>query len=132
MYQKSQFGQMTDLDKIAMMAKYYAKTHNCNYNIILLNPNGNGDFEPNVSSYEFVVDSYFEKERPNAVLLMRTETPRNVAVSPKQFIISNPHVPKPHSPQYQSPVIRKPKIGRNSLCLCNSGRKYKHCCFNNK
>ena len=26
------------------------------------------------------------------------------------------------------PVISPPKIGRNSLCPCGSGRKYKRCC----
>ena len=28
------------------------------------------------------------------------------------------------------PIIRKrSKWGRNSLCLCGSGKKYKHCCL---
>jgi uncharacterized protein len=26
-------------------------------------------------------------------------------------------------------VRRAPKIGRNELCPCGSGRKYKHCCY---
>lgn len=27
---------------------------------------------------------------------------------------------------------KNPKIGRNDLCLCGSGLKYKHCCINHK
>ena len=30
----------------------------------------------------------------------------------------------------QKPVINTNKIGRNSLCLCGSGKKYKKCCIN--
>jgi len=29
-------------------------------------------------------------------------------------------------------IRREPKIARNSLCPCNSGKKYKHCCINKK
>ena len=30
----------------------------------------------------------------------------------------------------QSPVVRaQPKIGRNDLCPCGSGKKYKKCCL---
>lgn len=28
----------------------------------------------------------------------------------------------------KSAPIRKPKVGRNELCPCGSGKKYKHCC----
>ena len=28
------------------------------------------------------------------------------------------------------PTIGKPKIGRNELCPCGSGKKYKKCCIN--
>jgi uncharacterized protein YecA (UPF0149 family) len=28
------------------------------------------------------------------------------------------------------PVRTKPKIGRNDLCPCKSGKKYKNCCIN--
>ncbi len=31
------------------------------------------------------------------------------------------------------PYVREePKVGRNSLCPCNSGKKYKRCCLNIK
>ncbi|MGH8610562.1 MAG: SEC-C metal-binding domain-containing protein, partial [Gammaproteobacteria bacterium] len=34
----------------------------------------------------------------------------------------------PPGPAVKSPVTRQhPKIGRNSLCPCGSGRKYKQC-----
>jgi len=29
-----------------------------------------------------------------------------------------------------APVTRKMKIGRNDLCPCRSGKKYKKCCLN--
>ena len=28
----------------------------------------------------------------------------------------------------QLPQRRGPKVGRNDLCTCGSGKKYKHCC----
>ena len=35
--------------------------------------------------------------------------------------------------QQSTPYIRETqKIGRNTLCLCNSGKKYKNCCLNKK
>ena len=42
-----------------------------------------------------------------------------------------------NEPKYTShgnvPYIRPdPKIGRNELCPCNSGQKYKHCCLQNE
>ena len=27
------------------------------------------------------------------------------------------------------PIRTEPKIGRNSICLCGSGKKYKNCCL---
>mgnify|MGYP006144619263 FL=1 len=27
-----------------------------------------------------------------------------------------------------SPLVQRKKIGRNDKCLCDSGKKYKHCC----
>jgi len=29
------------------------------------------------------------------------------------------------------PYIAQPKIGRNASCPCNSGKKYKNCCYSN-
>ena len=30
----------------------------------------------------------------------------------------------------ESPLVTSPKVGRNDLCPCGSGKKYKHCCLN--
>ena len=30
------------------------------------------------------------------------------------------------------PVRTTPKIGRNEICPCGSGKKYKNCCLNKK
>lgn len=59
-----------NLEAIVTVAKHDAKDHNCNYNIIISNP-VDGEFGDG-STYEIVADSYFEKERPNAKLLVTT------------------------------------------------------------
>lgn len=63
-----------DLEKIKNVAIHYAKEHNCNYNIILMNPNANGEFDlSSGSTYEYVTDSYFNKPRPNVIRLYTTD-----------------------------------------------------------
>ena len=63
-----------NLPVITEVAKEQAKDHNCNYNIIISNPNAKGEFDANEgSTYEIVGDSYFEKPRPNAKLLHKTD-----------------------------------------------------------
>ena len=64
------------LSDIVMVAKYEAKEHNCNYNIIVVNPVDNmeivnGRIGPG-ATYEYVADSYFNKERSNVRLLATT------------------------------------------------------------
>lgn len=61
-----------DLEAITEVAKHHAKEHGVNYNIIIHNPDENGEFQDG-STYEFVADSYFEKERPNVKLLHKTD-----------------------------------------------------------
>lgn len=60
-----------DKEAITEIAIHKAKEHGCNYNIILSNPI-DGEFGDG-STYEFVADSYFNKERPNAILLAKTD-----------------------------------------------------------
>jgi hypothetical protein len=31
--------------------------------------------------------------------------------------------------KYHTPIISEPKINRNDLCSCGSGKKYKKCCL---
>jgi hypothetical protein len=134
-----------DFDSIKTVAVHYAKEHNCKYNIILHNPNENGQFGED-STYEFVTDSYFNKERPNDILvevinptytidevIERNSEVRNLI---NTFSIKNDYIDyldsyfiKPHripTPQY---IRETPKIGRNQLCECGSGKKYKKCCI---
>lgn len=62
-----------DLELMKLVAVDRAKAHNCNYNIILMNPK-NGVFDQAAgSTYEMVADSYFEKERPHVILLHKTD-----------------------------------------------------------
>lgn len=62
-----------DLEAMTMLAVHEAKAHGVNYNIIISNP-VNGVFDENQSTYEMVADSYFEKERPNAVIVDTTDS----------------------------------------------------------
>jgi len=57
----------------------------------------------------------------------------------KQPFVFVPNEPCPESPHgspwpitsgsWSDPYIAEPKIPRNSLCPCNSGKKYKKCCL---
>lgn len=63
-----------NLEAIKDIAIESAKEHDCNYNVILVNPGEDGKFNVETgSTYEFVADSYFEKPRPNAIILHRTD-----------------------------------------------------------
>lgn len=63
-----------DLEAIKAVALDYAKKDGYNYNIILHNPNNKGEFDLSVgSTYEFVMDSYFNKPRPNVILICKTK-----------------------------------------------------------
>ena len=63
-----------NLELTKTLALEYAKDHNCNYNVIIMNPNSKGEFDISAgSTYEIVQDSYFEKERPNAKLIFKTD-----------------------------------------------------------
>lgn len=62
----------TNLEELKAIAIYNAKQHNCNYNIIIHNA-VDGAFKEGESTYEFVRDSYFETDRPNCVLLHKTD-----------------------------------------------------------
>jgi hypothetical protein len=60
-----------NLEQTKLVACRQGMEHNRNYNIIIMN-HVDGKFG-NGSTYETVADSYFNKERPNAVLLFRTD-----------------------------------------------------------
>lgn len=76
-----------DLEMMKAVAIHYAKEHNCNYNIIIYNPDDNGNFnQEEGSTYEFVRDSYFEKERPNVKLLHTTNDLLNIVQEPQKEI----------------------------------------------
>lgn len=67
-----------DIDEIKAMALHYARKFNCNYNVILHSPDKEGNFSLLAgSTYEFVSDSYFNKERPNVIILHRTDDLKN-------------------------------------------------------
>lgn len=136
-----------DFEAIKSVALYHAKEHNANYNVILMN-GVDGEFSlENGSTYEYVADSYFEKERPNAKILFRTDeelkfeelrTPDADVMAilgghdPNRYYITDSYrVPVPMEEYYSKGVtyVREtPKIGRNEPCPCGSGKKSKKCC----
>jgi len=63
-----------NLQQIKSLAVVSAQEHNCNYNVILVNPNDKREFDLSAgSTYEFVMDSYFDTPRPNAIILHTTD-----------------------------------------------------------
>ena len=134
-----------NLEAIKDVALHYAKEHNDNYNVIISNPI-NGEFGDG-STYEFVTDSYFEKER-NCVILMKTDdvlngelpvkTEKNILhVESEPFLISNIKDYKTTYPG-MSYGVNRPRIeprtverlpGRNDKCKCGSEKKFKKCCL---
>ena len=64
----------TDLELTKIIALQFAKKHNMNYTIFILNPNDKGEFDINAgSSYEMVIDTYWEKPRPNTKIVCTTD-----------------------------------------------------------
>jgi len=61
-----------DIDDIKAVAFNCAKEHGCNYTIIIHNP-VEGNFDKDNSTYEFVADTWFEKERPEHVVVCKTD-----------------------------------------------------------
>lgn len=63
-----------NLEAIKAVAMDYTKKDGYNYNIILHNPNAKGEFDLSAgSTYEFVMDSYFNTPRPNVILICKTK-----------------------------------------------------------
>jgi len=56
------------------------------------------------------------------------------AIFEKTNTLTNPYIldepVKPLKKGYYSDIRREPKTGRNELCTCGSGKKYKKCCIN--
>jgi hypothetical protein len=64
----------TDLKSMKEIAKFFSMQHKTKYTIIILNPDENGEFSfSNGSTYEYVQDSYFEKQRENVKVLCNTD-----------------------------------------------------------
>jgi hypothetical protein len=130
-----------DLETITIAAIHYAKEHNCNYNIIIKNPEDKGFGDD--STYEYVNDSYFDEDR-NCVILDRTDEilglhkveeyvePKEEFVKARTTIITpgNPKLPRKQKKATVIPISGKPR--RNGFCPCGSGLKYKRCCLYNQ
>ena len=45
----------------------------------------------------------------------------------------NPELAQEEKKKVKAPIVNEgPKVGRNDLCPCGSGKKYKNCCGRNK
>lgn len=134
-----------NLSEMKEVALYYARQHRCNYNTILLNPNEDGEFDlKNGSTYENVVDSFFEKERPNATIVFKTDDVLKPVVetidTPIPYKARNIEY-KPSNIQYDFFGSRKKRVAvrtgvkyfggvrieNNDSCPCKSGKKFKNC-----
>ena len=134
-----------NLYEMTEVAMYYAEVHNTNYNII----------RHNESSYEMVMDSYFEKDRPHCRILTDTDTmlsESRKAEALEDMLVNNEYAGDiwnefikitdesshyymddyfgHNGPTATHPIRTEPKIMRNSPCPCNSGKKYKKYCIN--
>jgi tyrosine-protein phosphatase YwqE len=139
-----------NLEAIIDIAKDSALKYGMNYNVILFNPDLNGNFDPEISTYEYVMDSYFEKERPNVILLYKTddllyESNTNEVstddVSVISTLINDNMLPNltysktnheiGNNTTYGYPFVREnSKTQNNGKCLCGSDKKFKKCCKN--
>ena len=143
-----------NLEAITMVALHHAKEHDCNYNVIISNPI-DGEFGDG-STYEYVADSYFKKER-DCILVMKTDDEKeeelpvkieknslygemgegkSLAISnesmeiSEQFIDFSGHFGHGMSRPRIEPRRVEKLPGRNEPCPCESGKKYKKCCIN--
>ena len=146
------------LEDIKMVSIHNAKEHGCNYTVFIHNPDENGEFSlEHGSTYESVIDTYWDKPRPNAKILFRTddlfaeEEFNAILDQSNDYIYQYGHeINKfikqirdttyhdniyndllPHKKPFGTPVeVRtEPKIQRNESCPCGSGKKYKKCCI---
>jgi hypothetical protein len=63
-----------NLDEVKSSAISKARQHKMNFNVIILNPDGDGNFSiASGSTYQIVADAYFDTPRPNAILLCKTD-----------------------------------------------------------
>lgn len=138
-----------NLEAMTDVAIHLAKEHNCNYNVILYNPDENGEFsESRGSTYEMVADSFFKKDRPNVKLIYKTDDLIEKEVEAEEIIESSHRFLFPEKMYeikntYKDIIVdnefgnlnpgityvrQEPKIGNNDSCKCGSGKKYKKCC----
>lgn len=52
----------------------------------------------------------------------------HIHLETNRLIFDGMELPALDAPSEPSPMISEPKVGRNDLCPCKSGKKYKHCC----
>ena len=132
-----------DYETIKLIAYSYARKHGVNYSVIMLNPSVDMTFDERCSTYEFVTDSYFSKERRNVIVMHKTgilpkDENEHTNFCSQHFVTENREqyhrrmfgrVRKPVDKPITPTIISK-KIGRNDNCPCGKNKKYKFCCLN--
>ena len=79
-----------NLDVMKLVAVEQAKKHNCNYNIIIHNPDAvTGEYVEYQSTYEMVADSYFDNKRNNVTLLYKTDDLIEAQNKPKAIVVGH-------------------------------------------
>lgn len=81
-----------ELPLIKLIAVEKAKEHNCNYIIMIHNPDSKGNYNREEgSTYEYMAESYFDKPRPNVKVV--TSTNQLIAQEPPPQIKQVPMFP---------------------------------------
>jgi len=74
-----------------------------------------------------IMDSIANMQKTNQTTENKNESVVNNTIDNQKMMQAFAEYKKAHTPK-----IREYKIGRNDLCPCGSGKKFKHCCINNE
>lgn len=108
-----------NLEKIKLVAEHYSNEHKCTYYVIKMN----------TGTYEFVTESYFKSHQDGYEVIDKyeyKETLNDILNNQNSFNISSFNTLS----TFKKGITYKrstPKIGRNELCTCGCGKKYKKC-----
>lgn len=81
----------------------------------------------NENSEHMMIDLYFDKGKNITNIIFRTYTTSDVVIFEREELIKlGEYLAKRRVETYK--ISSKNKIGRNQLCPCGSGKKYKKCC----
>ena len=114
-----------NLEKIKLLAEHYSNEHKCTYYVIKMN----------TGTYEFVTESYVKSHQDGYEVIDKyeyKETLNDILNNQNSFKYNNPYLDLSFNTTstFKKGITYKrstPKIGRNELCTCGCGKKYKKC-----